>query len=95
MTTTLPTKVYFHQYFRLEIPGDFQEIEEYVRIEIKENGEIDETVGLKINELEFDEVVGLEIVFSDFSEMAGLECPLDNEDYDALADFYDVGTDFL
>jgi hypothetical protein len=60
--TVPPTEVHLHQYVRLEIPYEFQEIEEYVRIEINENGEIEETIGLKINALEFEEVVGLEVV---------------------------------
>jgi len=75
MTAMLPTKpnrVHLHRYFRLEIPSEFQEIEEYVRIEIKESGDVEETIGLKINELEIEEVVGLELVEPDSAKTNGL-----------------------
>jgi len=90
MSPTKPHHVHLHKYFRLEIPYEFQEMEEYVRIEIKAGGDIEETVGLKINELEIEEVVGLELEETDSAKMTGLECPLDMEDYDALEDFWDL-----
>ena len=96
MTTIPPTKprhVHLHNYFRLEIPYEFQEMEEYVRIEINEDGDIEETIGLKINELEFEEVVGLDLLLveeSDFAKTTGFECPLDMEEYDSLEEFRDL-----
>jgi hypothetical protein len=93
-TIAKPVNVRLRPYVRLEIPDEFQDVEEYVRIEIHDGGEIEETVGLKINEVEFDEIVGLEVELSSESgvpETTGFDCPLDLEDYDACEDLWDLG----
>lgn len=93
-TITKPATVKLRPYVRLELPDDLQHVEEYLRIEINENAEIEETVGLKINEVEFDEVVGLEVELGSESgvpEITEFDCPLDLEDYDACEDLWDLG----
>jgi hypothetical protein len=92
-TITKPVNVKFRPYVRLEIPDEFQDVEEYVRIEINEDGEIEKTVGMKINDVEFEEVVGLELELGSESgvpETSGFDCPLDLEDYDACEDLWDL-----
>lgn len=50
-------------YFRLEAElKDGEEFDEYVRLEIDENGEVDEVIGLEVNGYEWNEVVGLDLV---------------------------------
>jgi hypothetical protein len=72
-TVPKPVHVELRPYVRLEIPDEFQAVAEYVRIEINEDGDIEETVGLRINELEFDVVLGLEVVLGPDS---GFDCSL-------------------
>ena len=58
-----PTKVFeLRKYFRQEVDPVASKLEPYYRIEVGENGELEEVCGLEINDLDFEEVVGMELV---------------------------------
>ena len=79
----------FEKYFRVEVPEEVEEFEEYVRIEVSDSGEIEETVGLELADIEFDEVVGMELIqlpdTVELEEVVGLEIS-NEDDWDDLSD---------
>jgi hypothetical protein len=95
----LPRKNFeLEKYFRLEVvpkpmDDDDDEFEEYFRLEINEEGELEEVIGLDFSayeddesDYEFDEVVGLNLrrlpdTF-ELEETVGLEIFEDEDDYD-------------
>jgi hypothetical protein len=78
------------KYVRVEVPEEFEEFNEYVRIEVSDSGKIKETVGLELAELQLDEVIGMELVQRpdtvEFEEVVGLESS-NEEGWDNLSDF--------
>ena len=77
----------FEKYFRVEVPEEVEEFDEYVRVEVSDSGAIQETVGLELADTEFDEVVGMELVRRPdtvvLEEVVGLEIS-DEKDWDYL-----------
>jgi hypothetical protein len=88
------------RYFRLEVvpkPTDDEEFEEYVRLEVNEEGEIEEVVGLDFSaseddgsDYELDETVGLNFKrlpdTFELEETIGLEIYKDVDDYGDLSE---------
>jgi hypothetical protein len=83
---------HLNKYFRLGTDAEeIEEFDEYVRLEIKDSGEVEEVVGLEMPEAELDEVVGVEIEIlpdtAKFEEVVGVEIQIE-EDYDDLSDIF-------
>ena len=80
----------FEKYFRVEVPEEVEEFDEYFRVEVSDSGEIQETIGLELVDIELDEVVGMELIQQpdsvEFEEVVGLEISYE-EDWDDLSDF--------
>jgi hypothetical protein len=87
------------RYFRLEVipkPTDVEEFEEYVRLELNEEGEIEEVIGLDFSasddesDYELDETVGLHFKrlpdTFELEETIGLKIYEDDDDYGDLSD---------
>jgi len=71
-----------NKYFRLTRKDpQFEDFPQYVRFDMTEEGEIEETVGLIIPEAQFEETVGLELEVvrkAVVEEVVGLEIVLDD-----------------
>jgi len=71
-----------NKYFRFSLKEpQFEDFSQYVRFDITEEGEIEETVGLIVPEAEFEETVGLELEVvrkAVVEEVVGLEIVLDD-----------------
>jgi hypothetical protein len=78
--------VRLEKYIRLEPRTTFVE---YYRIEIDDEGEFQETVGMEM-EVEMEEIIGMEVLVNEritFEEVVGLEIERGCiDDYDELAD---------
>jgi hypothetical protein len=79
----------FEKYFRVEVPEEVEEFEEYVRIGVSDSGEIEETVGLELADIEYDEVVGMELIqlpdTVELEEVVGVEIS-NEDDWDDLSE---------
>ena len=66
-----------HKYFRLSFKEPkFEDFQQYVRLEVTEHGELEETIGFEVPEIELEETVGIEIEVvrrSVIEEVVGLE----------------------
>jgi hypothetical protein len=79
----------FDRYFRIEVDPEVEELEEYVRLEVDDYGNVEEVIGLEVSEVEWEEVVGMELKVverTEFEEVVGLEINLGGEenDYEVL-----------
>jgi hypothetical protein len=76
------------KYFRLEVAKDEEEFDEYVRLEVDDLGNVEETIGLGFDEIELEEVVGLEVVqlpdTAKLEEVVGVEISVE-KDYDEFS----------
>ena len=82
------------KYFRLETAEDEEEFDEYVRLELDDSDEVQETIGWDFVEIEMDEVVGVEVVqlpdTAKFEEVVGVEITPEKLDSVDLSDFIAV-----
>jgi len=71
-----------NKYFRLTLKeAKFEDFPQYSRLEITESGELEETLGFVVPEIEFEETVGMEIEVvrkSVVEEVVGLEIIVDD-----------------